>query len=261
MNEKFKVVHYEDSDKLFYKIALFVENYLFPVLFGYLAFKKFLWVYKYYSEAIPVFYSIMRKNASVQQIASFSYFNAQFLLVLLNLLVMCSLIISRNLRQKPKGFYEIFIPLLCLFFPLFYNLISSLPKNINFLLIPPQLLPYFSLIGSFFSLVGYSIAIIATSNLRYSYAVFVEVRDEIVTRGLYRYVRHPIYLGYVIIYTGLCIVYPYFLVVIFTVIFIGVIIFRAILEEKKLATFSTEYRNYIHGTPFLFPVKFKKKLQ
>ena len=74
--------------------------------------------------------------------------------------------------------------------------------------------------------------------------------NSIVARGVYRFIRHPIYIGIIFTHLGLffaCgsafgIIYTFFLI-------IPLNIFRAYLEEKAMfAKFGERYRSYHNST-------------
>jgi protein-S-isoprenylcysteine O-methyltransferase Ste14 len=85
-----------------------------------------------------------------------------------------------------------------------------------------------------------------------SFGIFVSVR-EIVLRGPYHYVRHPIYLGYIFIWAGLVLANRSVAIVILVAIHTALLIYRARLEEEMLAEASPAYREYMTHTGFLFP--------
>ena len=78
--------------------------------------------------------------------------------------------------------------------------------------------------------------------------------EWILTHGLYRYCRHPIYLGYIVSFIGLFLANAnlYYLVAM-PIFFIVLELARAVLEERKMAQVSEEYRSYQQRTPFLLP--------
>ena len=80
---------------------------------------------------------------------------------------------------------------------------------------------------------------------------------EIVVKGPYRYVRHPIYLGYVCIFGGLMLVNASPAILSLVPIHFLLIIYRAHLEETRLAESSASYREYMKRTGFIFP-KFRR---
>ncbi len=81
-------------------------------------------------------------------------------------------------------------------------------------------------------------------------------RGELVTDGIYRYMRHPQYLGIIIITTGMLIQWP----TIPTVFMWPILILRyhqlAKKEEKEVTeTFGEKYENYKRHTPMFLPLK------
>jgi protein-S-isoprenylcysteine O-methyltransferase Ste14 len=108
------------------------------------------------------------------------------------------------------------------------------------------------LISCFFVIGGEIVGLIAVFYLRRSFAVFVQVRD-VVLRGPYRYVRHPIYMGHAMLAIGVllsnfCIAYA-----LISVMHIGLLAYRARLEEMMLAANDSAYRKSMEQTGFMFP--------
>jgi protein-S-isoprenylcysteine O-methyltransferase Ste14 len=100
--------------------------------------------------------------------------------------------------------------------------------------------------------IGYSISIWALCYLRRSFALLVAVRT-VVLGGPYAYVRHPIYLGYALDLLGLLLVTGSLGWMLLGAGFATLMIYRARIEEQKLSEASSEYRQYIKQTAFLFP--------
>jgi protein-S-isoprenylcysteine O-methyltransferase Ste14 len=119
-------------------------------------------------------------------------------------------------------------------------------------LFPESILLPLRIFGVFFVLLGTLISTVATFNLKFSFGIFVQVR-KIETQGLYQQVRHPIYLGYIINWLTVCLLEPTAYNLLLTSITIPLTFFRAHLEEKELAAYSSEYREYAKKTPFIIP--------
>ncbi len=99
---------------------------------------------------------------------------------------------------------------------------------------------------------GPAVAIWAVLYLGRSFGVFVVVR-KVILDGPYQWVRHPIYLGYICMLAGLVLANfsaAYFILV---PIHIGLLLYRARLEEARLSEHSAEYRQYMKRTGFIFP--------
>ena len=81
------------------------------------------------------------------------------------------------------------------------------------------------------------------------------VTETLVTTGLYKYVRHPVYLGMVISVLGLALgMKSFWGLLCAIVIFVPLGIYRAKLEENALAeAFRYEWNDYVGRTYFMFP--------
>ncbi len=174
------------------------------------------------------------------------------ILAVFNIMIGYALLISRNLHQEPQGFGEVFIPLLATFWMYVYNIIAVIHPPGNVLVVPREYLGLSVLAGMYVAIAGLVIALVAISDMRRSFSILVQVRD-IITSGLYRYVRHPIYCGHVITMFGFALLDPRIYSILFVAIGIGLTFFRASLEERKLCQFSQEYRRYKQNTPFILP--------
>ena len=113
-----------------------------------------------------------------------------------------------------------------------------------------------NLTGLVLIIAGFAIIAVALGNLRRSYASTLVIRKdhELVTRGIYRFTRHPIYLGVLMVCLGVS-VYPPSLYGILTMSALGPIFLNRIrLEERLLAeAFGDAYRAYQETTRKLIP--------
>jgi protein-S-isoprenylcysteine O-methyltransferase Ste14 len=168
------------------------------------------------------------------------------------------LLIGRPVKVPPQAMKDLLVPIIVGWYNLLYDLIPSLPAEFNQPLYPPAwLLPCIS-VGLALNILGFCICIWAVVSLGRSFGLFIEVRT-VVIRGAYRWVRHPIYFGYLFLMLGFamenfnlafCILLP---------IHIVLLLYRARLEEKRLAESSAEYRDYQKRTGFIFPKFFKPR--
>jgi len=245
-----------DKKEIIGRCALFLERYLFPVFFGYFAFGRFALIYRL-APGLPV---LLQRIVSGGSPTTDIYFLARFLsdlfLGIFKAMVMVSLLMPRKVYRKPESFQDIFVPVLATLFYLFYAPINNLSPRINFVMLPKAAIIPAALIGSLIALAGCIISMLAAFSLRRSYAVFVEVR-ETVFHGLYQYVRHPIYFGYILIWGGLFLASPRFLFLVLNLLGAWILIYRARLEESKLADVFPDYRRYMAKTPFLLPFSAK----
>ena len=146
----------------------------------------------------------------------------------------------KSLSSNQRFFLNIIVPS-AYFFPLVLAYLG--PKNFGFGI---RGLVY---AGLSIGIVGILLWIAATWSLGSSLAVLPET-DKLVTKGVYRIFRHPIYIGIVLTLTGLflacgslpCLIYV-------LVILIPLNIFRARAEERAfLEKLGTPYKNYQNST-------------
>lgn len=85
-----------------------------------------------------------------------------------------------------------------------------------------------------------------------------ELQDSLNINGLYRWVRHPIYTGTIMVAIGLYLFYPEKNLLVVSIITIVYTILGASLEERRLISqFGEDYVDYQSKVPFLFPIKLK----
>jgi len=75
----------------------------------------------------------------------------------------------------------------------------------------------------------------------------------LVKSGLYRWVRHPIYLGEFMVFFGIMILTISPLSVVTYLIFVGLQMYRLVVEEQTLTTAYPEYDEYRMQTSRLLP--------
>ncbi len=152
--------------------------------------------------------------------------------------------------QKP---IEIFLPLLCAVLP--FGVVESAswihyPFVAHSIFLKDLIRPFYVQtpghwnVGSIILLlVGNGMTVAALFSLKKSFSILTEVR-EVVTGGIYKYLRHPMYVGEILATAGLLFLAPskfnIFVLLSFTV---GIIV-RAKVEEKKLAAFDGQYQVY-----------------
>jgi protein-S-isoprenylcysteine O-methyltransferase Ste14 len=77
--------------------------------------------------------------------------------------------------------------------------------------------------------------------------------EKLVTEGLYSRIRHPLYLGLILIYFGFAFAWGIIWILAPTIIFIALIILTAIREEEVMkGKFGREYEEYMRRVPWRF---------
>jgi protein-S-isoprenylcysteine O-methyltransferase Ste14 len=149
----------------------------------------------------------------------------------------CYSFIIRSKAKVPAYTDEIVIPALSYLSPLLVlNIILVIPARFSF--------PWLALMA----FPGLMIAAASIVVLRRSFAVLPSVRD-IVTRGPYRWVRHPLYLGEAIFVLGVMLLAFNLASLLLYLGFLALMLARIRIEERKLFA-REEYRSYAHSVRY-----------
>ncbi len=103
---------------------------------------------------------------------------------------------------------------------------------------------------------GLTVAVLARRTLGRNWSSGLDVKQghELVTRGVYAYIRHPIYAGLLLLLLATLIQYRSVLEVFICIIVFVVILFRLTAEERLMThTFPKEYPQYMKQTKRLIP--------
>ena len=114
-------------------------------------------------------------------------------------------------------------------------------------------------IGLSITLVGLVIGLLALSKNRLgNFNIRPDIKEEcqLITDGIYRYVRHPMYLSVVLSMLGIAIMYYTYYEFILFAILVVVLIAKLLYEESLWACHSNEYENYKKRTKRLIPFIF-----
>jgi protein-S-isoprenylcysteine O-methyltransferase Ste14 len=140
-----------------------------------------------------------------------------------------------------------------------FLLILAYLENINIVtpFIPIWNDPIVAYIGIIFLIIGGIIMIIRRIQLGKYGTPVVHTGEEhkLVTKGLYKIVRHPMYFGAIFMMLGPYLAFRSIFVLIgMMILYIFLLKMRIQFEEETLiGTFGQEYKNYIRGTKKLIP--------
>ena len=220
--------------------AVYAERYVLSLVYLYFAWDKFhaLWLI-WLQPANP-------SGAAAMEVARYA------IALTLNLFVGILLLFGRRAAVPPQAPRDIIIPLATSFFNLTYNATPLFPALLQKSLCSPDWQTPLTVTGLFLGLLGPAVAIWSVMFLGRSFGIFVVVR-KVILDGPYQWIRHPMYLGYICMLVGLVLVNfsaAYFILV---PIHIGLLLYRARLEETRLAEHSAEYREYMKRAGFIFP--------
>ncbi|MBU2549999.1 MAG: isoprenylcysteine carboxylmethyltransferase family protein [Proteobacteria bacterium] len=138
-------------------------------------------------------------------------------------------------RDRATGFRETVFPFICAALPF---ALADYPFK------PPgRALGGFEHLAGFLMIVGTGLIVAGVSWLRRSFSIMAEVRSP-VTRGVYRCCRHPMYLGSLVAYLGMLLYRFSLLNLMIYAVFLGLQLYRASVEERKIAARYPEYRAY-----------------
>ena len=174
------------------------------------------------------------------------------LLIAFNCLIGGLLLAARRPDKPPERLLHVIVPLMATFSYLAYGYAEHLPRALHELRLLPDLGLVATFVPGLLVMVAYALSLAAALTLRRSFAVFVEVRVG-VTGGPFRFVRHPMYLGYVLVITALFISQPTAAYALLSIVLTAITILRARLEEQMLAAHVPEYAEYMKRTGMLFP--------
>jgi len=220
--------------------AYYAEKYLLSVLYLYLSWIEIGQVH---------FSSLVGTHAASQEFVTGA---SHLILFLIQCLIGVLLLLIRKPTVHPRNLRELVIPLACALFFLAYRILPWFPVSWRYNYFPAALHPGVARLALVLGLIGPAISIWGVVALGRSFGIFVSVR-EIVFRGPYRFVRHPIYLGYLLIWTGYWLINFCPAVLVIISIHASLFAWRVHLEELRLAEASAAYREYIKCTGTIFP--------
>ena len=187
-----------------------------------------------------------------------------------SLLITCTIILFLSayfLRTEPvsysSGFAETIYPFFCASLPLviYHNaaLLNYLPQTNSFYPFVQSLLELYdheflrwNFVSMTLVITGNVITLIGIIYLKRSFSIMIEAREPVFT-GIYRYVRHPLYLGEMIATTGVLVFRFSNINLFLTILFIISQVVRSRLEENKLSSVFLTYAEYKRKTGAFLP--------
>ena len=169
-----------------------------------------------------------------------------------------TLLFGRRAVTTPRNMEELVVPIVTSFFYLTYTYLGALPEWMYGNVAPDKWQWPLQFTGLGLDTLGTLISVWGVIYLGRSFGIFVAVR-KVVMRGPYRFVRHPIYCGYLFMFAGLALSYFTPLVFVLVGIHYWLFIYRARLEEARLAEYSPAYQEYMKGAGFMLPKIFGQK--
>lgn len=125
-----------------------------------------------------------------------------------------------------------------------------------FVLQPSLIQPIYFLIGILLGLSGAVLAMIASRVISVSTVADMRTdrKAELVTDGIYSRIRHPLYLATLLVILALAFIYPFPVVIVFSICMMSYTLIGAYFEERKLIKhYGEEYLEYKKTAGFILP--------
>ena len=86
--------------------------------------------------------------------------------------------------------------------------------------------------------------------------LIIEEEHQLITKGIYKYIRHPMYLGTILALLGPFLAFRSIIMLILTMVFYIVLIIKRMAKEEKMLidAFGEEYISYMKQTKRLIPL-------
>ena len=235
--------------------VFFVERYLCSALFLFLAWEqgsilRLLGLIARVQATVPG--ELLAHDGNFRNGVTFDDFARYFLLTLSFGTCGVLLLFSRRPRHGPNTVAEVVVPFAATFSSLAFDPHVRLPAWMVTPLIPDDWKPLLASAGVAVSLAGLTWSVYALCWLGRSMGIVVSVR-EVVLAGPYRWVRHPIYLGYLVVMLGMFMVSWTPRMGLVVAGGVALLVWRARMEERLLRAHSPAYREWMARTGFLWP--------
>lgn len=233
----------------FARVALAIERYVLPWIYvGFVYFQV-----KAIHASYENYQGIVRSGLHTVSLAFFwAEMTRNILLCVLASLIALTLFVSRRPTHLPKNLAHISVPLAMSYYFFLYRALDFMPGDLRENLLPYEWRVPVAGVAVFLAAIGCAVSLWGLVYLRRSFALLVAVRD-VVSGGPYAYVRHPMYMGYIIELAGLVLSSFSLGMMLLAGGFLLLTVTRAHLEEARLVEASPEYRDYMKRTGFLFP--------
>ncbi len=237
----------------FTDVTYYIEKYILSFFMLYYGLKNLLLAMKGLAAVSVMGASLGPGNLGNPPLALLYYPTVKyFILFAFNIFNGGILLCSKRPQQPPKDWRAIWVPVLSSYSILAYNLIDYLPGWMTANYLPSRFL-FSALVAScLLSGSGQLISLFAVFYLRRSFAIFIQLRD-VIRSGPYRYIRHPMYTGYVVLTMGILLSNACLAYALVAMLHTGLLMYRARLEENALAANDPVYRKNMEHTGFLFP--------
>lgn len=174
------------------------------------------------------------------------------LLLFFNLTCATFIAVRTGIRYRPSTLGEIMLPIMGTFMMMLLPLSTHIGWMGRPFSYPQEWMPSIIAIGTTLGIAGGCFAFYGLMYLKRNFSIFVEVR-EIVVEGPYRYVRHPMYAGELVMVLGLVMTMlsPFSVALLVALVLFQYL--RARMEQNRLAMASPEYAKHMKRSGMFFP--------
>ncbi len=241
---------------LMIRFVFFVERWVLSAAFLFLGYEyistlQLMDLVAHSRNVMPA--AAVARDAGFSDGVHFEDFARYSLLAGSNIICGLLLLISRKPSRYPTTAPQVVVPLVATFSYMLFNQNAPLPAWLTTPFIPTSWGTSLAAAGVVFSVFGALFSLWSILWLGRSLGIVVSVR-EIVLVGPYRYVRHPIYLGYGFLFLGLFLTACTVRMTLLAGGAFALLWWRARLEEAVLSAHSPAYREWMAHTGFLWPV-------
>ncbi len=237
------------------RFVFFVERWVLSALFLYLGYEyldtlRLMHLFAQASDLMPT--AMVARDGGFIDGIHFEDFARYVLLAFSNLTCGTLLLVARKPSRYPTHAREVVVPLAATFSYMCFNQRVPLPLWMTTPFVPAGWSSSLAAVGIGFSVVGVVASVVCILYLGRSLGIVVSVR-QIVLAGPYRYVRHPIYLSYAFVLSGLFLTACTVRMGVLVCGAFAMLCWRARLEENVLSAHSPAYREWMTRTGFLWP--------
>ena len=237
------------------RLVFFIERWVLSALFLFLGYEyvstlQLMNLVAHSHHVMPA--TAIARDAGFSDGVHFEDYARYGLLASSNIICGLLLLTSRKPSHYPTKAREIMVPLVATFSYMLFNQNVPLPAWITAPFVPAGWTTPLAAAGVVFSAFGAVFSLWSILWLGRSLGIVVSVR-EIVLAGPYRYVRHPIYLGYGFLFLGLFLTACTARMTVLAGGAFALLWWRARLEEAVLSAHSAAYREWMKHTGFLWP--------
>ena len=242
---------------LFFGTVVSVKSYfLFKTLFLDGGFDQLLFVIRHGDTVGP--------GASYVLANMLSYVFYTLTAILFDALVFYSYLIRHEPVKRARGFWETVYPLATVLIPVTGFTLLAIPDiramlptyDFQALAMRYQLTPAFfmslNVVALVIGAVGAALSFVSLWSLKKSFSLMTEIR-VLVTTGLYRRIRHPLYMSEIIHVFGIAILSSTPVGLGLFVAAVAMQVVRAKIEERKFLRTVPEYSAFKNRTGFLWP--------